>query len=54
MTYWADVTLFLDATSGGLSLTVVCFFFADFLGFIALNAILAMFSDVRVEEQVEA
>ena len=40
VTYCADVTLFLHATSGGLSLTVAFSFLrANFLCFIALNAI---------------
>ena len=38
VTYCADVTLFLHARSGGLSLTAE-FFCADLLRFIALNAI---------------
>ena len=42
VTYCADVTLFLQATSGGLSLTAT-FFGTDFLRFIALNAIWAHF-----------
>ena len=43
VTYCADVTLFLHATSGGLSLTAA-FFWTDFSRFIALNAILDSFS----------
>ena len=42
VTYCADVTLFLHATSGGLSLTAA-FFWTDFSRFIALNAIWAHF-----------
>ena len=38
VTYCADVTLFLHATSGGLSQTAA-FYLANFLRFIALNAI---------------
>ena len=39
----ADVTLFLHAMSGRLSLTAA-FFCADFFRFVALNAFLASFS----------
>ena len=42
VTYCADVTLFLHATSGALSLTAA-FFWTDFSRFIALNAIWAHF-----------
>ena len=42
VTYCADVTLLLHATSGGLSLTAA-FFWTNFSRFIALNAIWAQF-----------
>ena len=43
----ADVTFFLHATSGGLSLTAA-FFWTDFSRFIALNAILVHFLGTKL------
>ena len=48
VTYCADVALFLHATSVGLSLTAVFFFSADFLRFVALNAIWAHFLGAKL------
>ena len=50
VTYYADETLFLHATSDGLSLTVAIPFCADFLRFffVASNAIWAHFPGAKL------
>ena len=47
VTYCADVSFFLHATSDGLSLSAA-FYCADFLRFIALNAIWAHFLGTKL------
>ena len=44
VTYCADITFFLHATSGGLSLTVAFFFLRRFLAFCRFKCYLGSFS----------